>query len=77
MLNRSRGKFENRSVAVKRILPDCFSFANNEVIYTEHLLCAYHFTYKGSSVRATEESDGTIKELSLIISFAGHFVERV
>ncbi|XP_028413121.1 serine/threonine-protein kinase/endoribonuclease IRE1-like [Dendronephthya gigantea] len=26
-----KGKFENRSVAVKRIIPECFSFANNEV----------------------------------------------
>ncbi|GFY42242.1 hypothetical protein TNIN_97411 [Trichonephila inaurata madagascariensis] len=26
-----RGKFESRSVAVKRVLPECFSFANREV----------------------------------------------
>ncbi|GFU30960.1 hypothetical protein NPIL_601761 [Nephila pilipes] len=26
-----RGKFENRSVAVKRVLPECFSFASREV----------------------------------------------
>ena len=27
----SRGQFDNRSVAVKRILPECFSFADREV----------------------------------------------
>lgn len=26
-----RGKFDGRDAAVKRILPDCFSFANREV----------------------------------------------
>lgn len=26
-----RGQFDNRSVAVKRILPECFSFADREV----------------------------------------------
>lgn len=26
-----RGSFENRFVAVKRVLPECFSFANREV----------------------------------------------
>lgn len=27
----SRGTFDNRAVAVKRILPECFSFADREV----------------------------------------------
>ena len=26
-----RGQFDNRDVAVKRILPDCFNFADREV----------------------------------------------
>lgn len=26
-----RGKFDHRSVAVKRLLPECFSFADREV----------------------------------------------
>ena len=34
----SRGQFDERPVAVKRLLPECFGFADREVMFWNHVL---------------------------------------
>jgi hypothetical protein len=60
-----RGKFENRPVAVKRLLPECFTFADREVELLResdqhpHVIryfCMVSFTFADREVELLRES---------------------
>ena len=56
----SRGRFDERPVAVKRLLPECFAFADREVRACMHAcvrvqhkqLCMHSFVLSGGSAEA-------------------------
>lgn len=52
MFNYDRGTFEERQVAVKRILPECFEMADHEVPFKKniYLLLLFRLLYSGTQM---------------------------